>query len=130
MTDLYELLSQPRDPAPRTPVTPLDAVLSTCRVCGSAVELATLGADLPIVWRHAGLAASVPPPSPEQAWSRHAPQPMPVRVGAGGQVPDDPPRPPRTWADSIGVFALAGAAAAAAFAGSYAGAGAFVRGAP
>jgi hypothetical protein len=113
------------------PVTPLDAVLSTCRVCGSAVELAALDAGLPVVWRHAGLAASVPPPAPEQAWSRHAPQPMPVRVGPNGHIPDEaPPRRPRTWADSVGVFALAGAAAAGAFIGSYAGAGAFVRGAP
>lgn len=133
--DLYELLGEPdpREPRhrrPPHPVTPLDAVLSTCRVCGSAVELAALGEDLPVVWRHAGLASSLPPPSPEQAWSNHAPVPMPVRVGANGHVPDEPPRPPRTWADAVGVFALAGAAAAAAFAGSYAGAGAFVRGAP
>lgn len=131
MTDLYALLGQPRDRVPRgQPVTPLDTVLSTCRVCGSAVELVALGSGLPVVWRHAGLAASVPPPSPEQAWSKHAPQPMPVRVGAGGQVPDEVRLPARTWAESVGVFALAGAAAAAAFFGAYAGTGAFVRGAP
>jgi hypothetical protein len=124
-----EFKHSPRQPL-AGPVTPLDTVLSTCRVCGSAVQLAALGADLPVVWRHAGNAPSVPPPSPEQAWSRHAPQPIPVRVGPSGQVPDDPPRPARTWAESVGVFALAGASAAAAFAGAYAGAGAFVRGAP